>query len=87
MNLTEIVFGCFRSAYLAYHGMQEHCGRGLITEAVRRVTQIAFDELGLHRLEANIQPANQTSIRLVRVCPVLPGVSTGSLTFRGRGLA
>src|SRR4051812_16822003 len=35
VNLTEIVFGCFRSAYLAYHGMREHCGRGLMTEAVR----------------------------------------------------
>ena len=66
VNLTEIVFGCFCSAYLAYHGMREHCGRGLMTQAVRRVTQIAFDDLGLHRLEANIQPTNQASIRLVQ---------------------
>jgi ribosomal-protein-alanine N-acetyltransferase len=65
VNLTEIVFGCFRSAYVAYHGTREHCGHGLMTEVVRMVTRIAFDDFGLHRLEANIQPMNQASIRLV----------------------
>jgi len=65
VNLSEIVFGSFRSAYLGYYGMREGCGRGLMTEAVRAVGIIAFRELGLHRLEANIQPDNVRSIRLV----------------------
>jgi ribosomal-protein-alanine N-acetyltransferase len=64
VNLSEIVFKSFRSAYLGYYGMREGCGRGLMTEAVRAVTQIAFHDLGLHRLEANIQPGNVRSIRL-----------------------
>jgi ribosomal-protein-alanine N-acetyltransferase len=37
-------------------------------EAMRLVTRYAFDEMGLHRLEANIQPANTASIALVRSC-------------------
>ncbi len=32
------------------------------------MTRHAFRELGLHRLEANIQPSNESSIALVRSC-------------------
>jgi [ribosomal protein S5]-alanine N-acetyltransferase len=41
-------------------------GKGYMSEGLRLVLRHAFSELGLHRLEANIQPANQASIRLVR---------------------
>ena len=37
------------------------CARG-----IELVLRHAFDDLGLHRLEANIQPANERSIALVR---------------------
>jgi ribosomal-protein-alanine N-acetyltransferase len=37
-----------------------------MTEAVRQALAYAFDEVGLHRLEANIQPGNARSIALVR---------------------
>jgi ribosomal-protein-alanine N-acetyltransferase len=40
--------------------------RGLMTEAVRKTLLHAFEEIGLHRLEANIQPGNTASIALVR---------------------
>ena len=66
VNLSEIVFKSFRSAYLGYYGMRDGCGRGLMTLAVGAVAQIAFREFGLHRLEANIQPDNVRSIQLVR---------------------
>jgi ribosomal-protein-alanine N-acetyltransferase len=36
-----------------------------MTEAVRMTVQHAFEEIGLHRLEANIQPGNVRSIALV----------------------
>lgn len=39
---------------------------GLMTEALRAAVDFAFGELGLHRLEANIQPDNTASISLVR---------------------
>jgi ribosomal-protein-alanine N-acetyltransferase len=44
--------------------MAEMRGRGLMTEAVQLATAHAF-ALGLHRVEANIQPGNLRSIALV----------------------
>ncbi|WP_419729916.1 GNAT family N-acetyltransferase [Lichenicola sp.] len=66
VELSQIVLGSFCSAYLSYYGMAEFAGRGLMTEAVRAAIGVAFEEVGLHRLEANIQPANRASIALVR---------------------
>ncbi len=66
INVTEIVWGAFRSAYLGYYGMVGRSGSGLMTAAVEQVVRYAFEELGLHRLEANIQSGNTKSIALVR---------------------
>jgi ribosomal-protein-alanine N-acetyltransferase len=66
VNLNEIVMGSFRSAYLGYYGMAWCAGQGLMTDSVRLATCFAFDPLGLHRVEANIQPDNTRSIALVR---------------------
>ncbi len=37
-----------------------------MSDGLRLVLRHAFGALGLHRLEANIQPGNRASIRLVR---------------------
>ena len=66
VNLNEIVRGFFQSAYMGYYGMAGMEGRGLMSEAVSLVVTQAFEELGLHRVEANIQPANQPSRALVQ---------------------
>jgi ribosomal-protein-alanine N-acetyltransferase len=66
INLNEIVAGAFQSAYLGYYGMANFSRTGLMTEALRAAVDYAFIELGLHRLEANIQPGNIASISLVR---------------------
>ena len=76
VNVTEIVRGCFQSAYLGYFAFAPHAGRGCMKEGLGQVLSAAFGELGLHRLEANIQPANRASIALVR-----------SLGFRKEGLS
>ena len=52
------------SAQLAWELDIEHRGKGLMTEAVRRVIDYAFRELGLHRLEAHVDPSNARSLRL-----------------------
>ena len=65
-TLSEIVGGVFRSAYLGYHGMVRFARQGLMTEALVATAKYAFDDLGLHRLEANIQPDNLASITLVK---------------------
>lgn len=66
VSLSEIVLGVFQNAYLGYYGMIRTQRRGLMTKAVGKAVHHAFTELGLHRLEANIQPANLRSIALVR---------------------
>ncbi len=65
-NLSQIAHGNFCSAYLGFYGMVEFAGQGLMTEALMQMVDYAFTDVGLHRLEANIQPANTRSIALVR---------------------
>ena len=66
INLNEISLRSFQSAYLGYYGMVDLAGRGLMKEAIRKAARYAFTEVGLHRLEASIQPANIRSIELVK---------------------
>jgi len=76
VNVSEIVQGCFRSAYLGYYAFVPFAGRGLMKEGLARVIAHAFQVSKLHRLEANIQPANRTSKALVK-----------KLGFRREGLS
>ncbi len=66
VNLSEIVRGFFQSAYMGYYAVAGMNGRGLMAEAVGLVITHAFMELGLHRIEANIQPDNEPSRALVK---------------------
>jgi ribosomal-protein-alanine N-acetyltransferase len=84
VTLSEIVLGVFQNAYLGYYGMAPFARRGYMTEAVRQAARYAFTELGLHRLEANIQPENAASIALVqRVGFRLEGFSPAYLFING----
>jgi len=65
INVSEPVMGRFRSAYLGFYVFSSFERRGYMTEGLALVLDRAFDELGLHRLEANIQPANDSSTALV----------------------
>jgi ribosomal-protein-alanine N-acetyltransferase len=66
--LSGIVLGNFRSGYLEYWAFRPFERRGYMTDALRATLRLAFRLLGLHRLEANVQPGNAASIRLVRRC-------------------
>ncbi|HZO43288.1 MAG TPA: GNAT family protein [Methylomirabilota bacterium] len=66
INVSQIFYGNFRSAYLGYYAGAPFMGEGYMREGLLLVLRHAFDTLGLHRLEANIQPANRASIRLVK---------------------
>ena len=66
VNVSEIVRGSFLSAYLGYYAFVPHDGRGYITAGVAAVVSLCFETLGLHRLEANIQPSNAASIALAK---------------------
>ncbi|HEX3871471.1 MAG TPA: GNAT family N-acetyltransferase [Pirellulales bacterium] len=66
INLSEPVMGIFQSAYLGFYAFAGCERQGLMTEGLALVLDRAFNELGFHRLEANIQPANAASAALVR---------------------
>lgn len=84
-NLSEIVRGVFQSAYLSFYGHADLQGQGLMTEGLRLVIAEAFEGMGLHRLEANIQPGNDRSKRLVERCGFrLEGFSPRYLKICGR---
>lgn len=68
INLNNIVRGAMLTATVAYYAGERHVGRGYMREALDQVKAHAFETLRLHRLEANIQPANIASIALVRRC-------------------
>jgi len=74
ITIDSIVRGRFQSATLSYAAFAPAAGRGYMSEGLALVLRHAFCELRLHRLEANIQPANQASLRLV-----------GRLGFRQEG--
>ncbi|MET9921501.1 GNAT family protein [Streptomyces sp. NPDC006435] len=66
ININNIVTGAFRCGALGYGAFAHAAGRGLMGEGLDLVLRHAFGPLGLHRLEANIQPGNAASIALVR---------------------
>ncbi|MFI8100360.1 GNAT family N-acetyltransferase [Streptomyces sp. NPDC086023] len=66
VNVNNIVRGGFQCGALGYGAFAHAAGRGLFAEAMDLVVGYAFGPLGLHRLEANIQPGNAPSIALVR---------------------
>jgi ribosomal-protein-alanine N-acetyltransferase len=66
VNINNIVRGALRSGYLGYGSFTSHSRRGLMTAGLAAVVTDAFTTLGLHRLEANIQPDNKPSLNLAR---------------------
>ena len=85
INISQIVRGSFQSAYLGYGAVAGYAGEGYMREGLELVLARAFTELGLHRLEANIQPGNQASIALVRGAGfVREGFSERYLKIGGR---
>jgi len=84
-NISQIFYGHFCSAYLGYYAFAPFGGRGYMREGLQLVLRHAFGPLGLHRLEANIQPENAPSIALVAGAGFhLEGLSPRYLKIAGR---
>ncbi|PAD21204.1 RimJ/RimL family protein N-acetyltransferase [Terribacillus saccharophilus] len=63
--LSEVVRWNLQSSWIGYFLDKEQNGKGYMTEAVRQVVAIAFDELEFHRLEAGVMPHNIGSIKVL----------------------
>lgn len=85
LNLSEIVRGAFESAYLGYYAFAPFEGRGYMTEALALLLDAAYRDVGLHRVEVNIQPSNVRSLALVeRVGFAREGYSRRYVKIAGR---
>jgi len=65
ISFNNIVRGAFLSCHLGYKLDEEELNKGYITEAIKKGIDIVFNEIGLHRIEANIMPKNKRSLRVV----------------------
>ena len=63
-NLSQIVRRRLQSAYLGYAVGEPFAGQGYMREGIEHVLRQAFMTMQLHRIEANIQPGNATSLAL-----------------------
>ncbi len=70
VNVTNIVRGRANAAAMGYDAYDPYAGRGLFVEGLRLIVDLAFAPeplgLGLHRLEAAVQPGNVRSAGMLR---------------------
>jgi ribosomal-protein-alanine N-acetyltransferase len=66
VNINSIIRGRYQNGSLGYAAFAPTAGQGYLTEGLGLVVRYAFEQLRLHRLDAQIQPGNHASIRLVR---------------------
>jgi [ribosomal protein S5]-alanine N-acetyltransferase len=84
VTLSNIVRGPFQSCNLGYWVSQADNGRGFATTAVGDIMRVAFDGLGLHRIEAGTLLDNVASQRVLeRNGFVRFGVAPGYLNIAG----
>jgi len=84
-NISEIVRGAFKCAFVGYYAFAPHTGGGLMTEGLALLLDVAFGKLRLHRIEVNVQPNNRRSLALAkRVGFVREGYSRRYVKVSGR---
>lgn len=65
VNLNNVVRGAFYSADIGYVMDGEWTRKGIMTRAVDAVVRMAFERIGLHRVQAAIMPGNYASIGVI----------------------
>ncbi len=68
IQISNIVMGVFKSAFIGYSIDENHQGKGYMKEALKLVCGYAFNEVGLHRLEASTLLDNEKSQRVLKSC-------------------
>ncbi|MCA9622079.1 MAG: GNAT family N-acetyltransferase [Myxococcales bacterium] len=84
-NFTQIVRGAFLCCTLGYSLDEDMQGNGYMQEALVTAIRHCFDELGLHRVQANYLPINERSGSLLRRLGfVVEGYARDYLYINGR---
>lgn len=68
IRISNVVIGSFKSATIGYSVDEDEQGKGYMKEAVNLVLNYAFNEMGLHRIEASTLVDNVKSQRVLRSC-------------------
>lgn len=85
VNFSQIFRKSFQNAFIGYQLFAGYTGQGFMTEAVDLALRRAFGQMGLHRIEANVQPRNKPSIAvLLRNGFTKEGFSRRYLKINGR---
>jgi ribosomal-protein-alanine N-acetyltransferase len=66
VNFSQIVRGGAQSCFLGYSLDRRCVGRGMMTEALAAAIPFVFDQIKLHRIQANYVPTNERSGRVLR---------------------
>jgi [ribosomal protein S5]-alanine N-acetyltransferase len=64
ISISQIMRGPYQRGTVGYNAFMPWAGRGYMSEGLSLASGFAFNDLGLHRLEADIQPDNKLSLRL-----------------------
>ncbi len=72
VTASGIQWGSLRSANIGYWISRSVAGRGLMPLAVALVVDHCFFTVGLHRVEVNIRPENQPSLRVAEKLGLRP---------------
>lgn len=66
IHINSIIRGRFQNGSVSYAAFAPAAGQGYMSEGLGLVLRYAFEQLRLHRLDAQIQPGNHASVALVR---------------------
>ena len=84
-NFNNMIRGVFQACHLGYSIDHRYQGQGLMSEALRKAIDFAFEQLQLHRIMANYMPRNERSGRLLRKLGFTPeGYARDYLKIAGK---
>jgi ribosomal-protein-alanine N-acetyltransferase len=72
LNVANILHGSVSSCVVGYWIIPEVAGKGITPTAVALAMDYAFKVVGLHRVEIDIRPENEASIRIVEKLGLRP---------------
>jgi [ribosomal protein S5]-alanine N-acetyltransferase len=85
VTISDMVGAPYWRAVVGYGVFAPSRRRGYMLEGLKLAVQFVFEHLGLHRLEADIQPANEASVAFIRRAGFrYEGFSPGFIQIGGR---
>lgn len=68
LQISNIIMGVFRSAFIGYSIDKDFQGKGYMKEALRLALDYAYEDIGLHRVEASTLIDNVRSQGVLKAC-------------------